>query len=247
MVFDSPAQKEEALRQRPWVRMAYRRAFERAIPIMLGYLPVGFAYGVLAQKTGLCAFNTVAMSVLVFAGSAQLIAVGLFAGGAGAASIIMTTFIVNLRHLLMSAALAPHVRSWRKTEQGLFAFQLTDETFALHAGSFPQGPPVKAEAFSVNVIAQSAWIGGSVLGVVASGLIADVEPIGLDYALPAMFIALLVAQVDSWTKFLSAGAAGAISVVLLLVGVQQMNVIAATVVAATLGLGVELWISKRSL
>lgn len=246
MVLHSSAQTGEATRHEPSVRMAWRRAFERAVPIVLGYLPVGFAYGVLAQKTGLSTFNAVAMSVLVFAGSAQLIAVGLFASGAGAASIIMTTFVVNLRHLLMSAALAPHVRSWRKTEQGLFAFQLTDETFALHAGNFPKGPPVKAEAFSVNVIAQSAWISGSVLGVLASGLIADVKPIGLDYALPAMFIALLVAQVDSWAKLLAGVTAGAVSVGLLLAGVQQMNVIVATVAAATLGLGVESWISKRS-
>ena len=154
MGLHSSAQTGNATRHKPSVRMAWRRAFERAVPIVLGYLPVGFAYGVLAQKTGLSTFNAVAMSVLVFAGSATLIAVGLFASGAGAASIIVTTFVVNLRHLLMSAALAPHVRSWRKTEQGLFAFQLTDETFALHAGSFPKGVPVKAEAFSVNVIAQ---------------------------------------------------------------------------------------------
>ena len=225
---------------------ALRRAFQRTLPIVLGYLPVGFAYGVLAQKTGLSTLNSVAMSVLVFAGSAQLIAVGLFAGGAGAASVIVTTFIVNLRHLLMSAALAPYVRAWTKKEQAVFAFQLTDETFALHASRFPQQPPVKSEAFEVNVIAQSAWIGGSVLGVLASGLIADVKPIGLDYALPAMFIALLVAQVDSWAKLLAGVTAGAVSVGLVLAGVEQMNVIVATVVAASIGLGVESWISTRS-
>ncbi len=77
------------------------------MPIALGYIPVGFAYGVLAQKAGLSAFNTVLMSIIGYAGSAQLIVVGLIAAGISPLSIIVTTVIVNLRHMLMSAALSP--------------------------------------------------------------------------------------------------------------------------------------------
>ena len=84
-------------------------AFRQALPIILGYVPVGFAYGVLAQKSGLSGLNTLLMSALVYAGSAQLIAVGLFAAAVNPLAIVATTFIVNLRHLLMSAALAPYL------------------------------------------------------------------------------------------------------------------------------------------
>ena len=82
----------------------------QALPIVLGYIPVGFAYGVLAQKNGLGLFNAVAMSVIVFAGSAQLISAGLFGAAASPFTLIFTTFVVNLRHLLMSAALAPKLK-----------------------------------------------------------------------------------------------------------------------------------------
>ena len=103
---------------------------------MLGYVPVGFAYGVLARKAGISGINTVLMSLLVYAGSAQLIAVGLFAASTSALSIIITTFVVNLRHLLMASAIAPYLKRWRKYELAAFAYELTDETFAVHSAQF---------------------------------------------------------------------------------------------------------------
>lgn len=221
-------------------------AFRQALPIVLGYVPVGFAYGVLAQKSGLSGVNTVLMSVLVFAGSAQLIAVGLFAALASPLTIVATTFIVNLRHLLMSASLAPYLSSWSKTRLTLFAYQLTDETFALHAGRFAKGNTLPAETFGINVIAQSAWVGGTVLGLAASTLITDIRPIGLDYALPAMFIALLLGQIKSRLHVFVAVATGVLSTALLLAGLSQTHVLAATILGATLGLGVHKWTSTPS-
>ena len=223
----------------------FLRALQQTLPVILGYLPVGFAYGVLAQKSGLSAANTILMSLLVFAGSAQLIAVGLLAAGTGPASVILTTFVVNLRHLLMSAALAPYLRSWTRWQQALFAFQLTDETFALHSRRFPQGETAQPETLAINMIAQSAWLGGSLLGLYAGSFITDVRPIGLVYALPAMFMVLLVWQLTSMIRWITAGLAGLISVGLALAGLSQVNVILATVLAASLGLGVERWINSR--
>ncbi len=219
-------------------------ALRRTMPIIMGYIPVGFAYGVLAQKVGLSPLNTLLMSVLVFAGSAQLIAVGLMAAGVPPLSVIVTTFVVNLRHLLMSAALSPHFKTWKKWELALFSFELTDETFALHASRFAAGDTFKSETFCINVIAQCSWVLGTWLGIVASTLITDVKPIGLDYALPAMFIALFVAQIKERLHVLVALAAGTVSVGLAMGGLNHFNVIAATLGAATLGLGVEAWTRK---
>jgi 4-azaleucine resistance transporter AzlC len=221
-------------------------ALRQTLPIILGYVPVGFAYGVLAQKSGLSGLNTLLMSVLVYAGSAQLIAVGLFAAGAAPLAIVATTFVVNLRHLLMSAALAPYLRGWSRTRLALFSYQMTDETFALHAGRFAKsrtGPP---ETFGINLIAHSAWVGSTALGLAASTLITDIRPIGLDYALPAMFIALLLGQLKSRLHLAVALVAGVVSTVLMLAGLQQSHVLAATILAATFGLGVYAWTSKRS-
>lgn len=221
------------------------RAVRQTLPVILGYLPIGFAYGVLAQKSGISGLNTVLMSLLVFAGSAQLIAVGLFTSGAGAATVILTTFMVNLRHLLMSASLSRFLGSWSRLQQALFSFQLTDETFALHSARFAGGRCSRSETFAINVIAQSAWLAGTCMGLFAGGLVSDVRPIGLDFALPAMFIVLLVWQVKSLLGLLTALAAGGCSLLLFLLGLKETSVILATVFAATLGVLLEKWIKKR--
>lgn len=213
----------------------------QALPIVLGYVPVAFAFGVLARKTGMPAAGAVCMSLMVFAGSAQLISVSLLAGGASPATVVLTTFVVNLRHLLMSAALAPALRRWPRALQWLFAFQLTDETFALHVSRLPSAPgdarpePPRAETLALNMTAQSAWVIGTIVGVFGSELVADVRPLGLDYALPAMFIALLLPYCRKARRFaLAAVLAGVLSVLLALAGAGQWNVIIATVCSATL-------------
>jgi 4-azaleucine resistance transporter AzlC len=212
-----------------------------ALPIMLGYLPVGFAYGVLAHKAGLSTFNTLLMSMIVFAGSAQLIAVGLVANGIAPLTIILTTFIVNLRHLLMSAAIFPHVSRWRKRELAGFAYELTDETFAMHSTRFELEPANKAEAFAINIVSHITWVLGGWLGIVAGQLVVDVEPLALDYVLPAMFIALLVMQIKSRTQVWVALLAGVASVVFLLFGLSQLHVIIATIIGATFGAWIDGW------
>ena len=229
------------VRSKGWLR-----GVSRAVPIALGYVPIGFAYGVLAQKAGLSTFNTLAMSIFVYAGSSQLIAVGLFVAEVAPLSIILTTFIVNLRHMLMASALAPYLSGWRKFELAAFAYELTDETFAIHAVEFPKGEPDKANDFGVNLTAQVSWVFGSWLGVVAGSLITDVKPFALDYALPAMFIALLVMQIRGSIQIAVALATGVLAVGLLLAGMSQWYVIVATVMGATLGVVLEQWIKQPS-
>jgi 4-azaleucine resistance transporter AzlC len=218
----------------------------RALPIVMGYIPIGFAFGVLAQKAGLTTLNTLLLSVMVYAGSAQLIAVGLIAAGSAAIPIILTTLVVNLRHMLFSAALSPYLKGWRKAEIAAFAFELTDESFALHAARFPQAPPGKVETLALNLTAQFSWVLGTLLGILAGQAISDVRPYALDYALPAMFIALLVVQIKDRVQVGVTLLAGGLSVLFLAGGMSQWNVIAATLAAATVGVLVEPWIKKPS-
>ncbi len=222
-----------------WVQGALQ-----ATPILLGYLPIGFAFGVLSQKAGLSPFNTLFMSLIVYAGSSQLIVVGLIAVGVTPLSIILTTFVVNLRHMLMSAALTPHLNKWPKWALAGFAFELTDESFALHATRFVEKAAERAETFAVNITAHAAWILGTWLGVVAGGLITDIEPFALDYALPAMFIALLVMQIKKNAQIFAALLAGGLSVGLYLYGWGQWYVIIATIIGASFGVLVEKWIKN---
>lgn len=216
-------------------RPAWTRGVSRALPIVMGYIPIGFAYGVLAQQAGLSLFNTLAMSVLVYAGSAQLVATGLFAVAAPPLSIVATTFVVNLRHLLFSAALSPYLKRWRKLELAAFAYELTDESFALHSAQFPDGVPPKAEVFALNATAQVSWVLGGLLGALVGGWVTDVEPLALDYTLPAMFIALLVMQIKAHTEVAVAVLTGLLAVGLTLLGLDRWSVFVATLAGATIG------------
>lgn len=218
----------------------------QAVPIVLGYVPIGLTFGVLAQKAGISGLNTVLMSLLVYAGSAQLIAVGQFAAGMPPLSIVLTTFVVNLRHLLFSATVAPFLKGWRSTQLAAFAYELTDETFAVHSARFASHGPNRNEAFAINITAQASWVLGTLLGIALGHTIADVKPLGLDYALPAMFIALLVLQIEDRWHVGVALLAGLTATGLLLVGVERWHIIIATLVGATIGVLVEQWIEKPS-
>ena len=209
--------------------------FSSAIPVVMGYLPVGFAYGVLGVNAGISSQNIIIMSLIVFAGSAQLMATGFFAQGLNPFSIILTTLIVNLRHLLMSASLSTHMKKWNKVQVAGFCYELTDETFAVHSLRFAEGNTSALTAMSINVICQSSWIIGTILGVLAGNLITDVKPFALDYALPAMFIALLLLQVHSKRHAIVALLGGFLSLLIWGIGITQWNVIIATVIGATLG------------
>jgi len=224
----------------------WRNILSSAMPVVFGYLPIGFAYGVLANNAGLTVFQTVLMSIIVYAGSAQLIAASLFAQALHPLSIIATTFIVNLRHLLMSASLAPYLRQWKPYQVALFGFELTDESFGVHSMRFDRGETQPRSTIMINLICQSSWVLGSFLGAVAGNLIQDVRPFALDYALPAMFIALLIFQIKNKKYLIIALIGAGLSLILWQLGSTQWHVIIATVIAATIGAGVETWQKRQS-
>ena len=228
------------------LKQVWQRRLGQAAPIVLGYIPIGFAYGILAQKVGLSARNTMLMSLLVYAGASQFVAAGLFGAGVPAPSIVLTTFVVNLRHALMSASVAPHLREWRTSTLAAFAYQLTDETFAVHAARFDSGTVNRGEVFCVNLAAQAAWVCGSWLGVIGGQFVPDPEPWGLDYALPALFIALLVLQIRDRIQVGVALLAGIVAVGLTLLGMDRWAVVVATLLGATVGMVWEQWAKTPS-
>ena len=170
----------------------YMDGVRRALPIVLGYVPVAFAFGVLAVKSNIPPALVVAMSVFHFAGSGQFVCAGLWGAGVGAMSVIVAVFVVNLRHLLMSAAMAEPLAPLKRWQRFLFGCEMTDETFGVHITAFQRGWKLcTATLFTCNLTAHASWVLGTVIGVFCGGLVHDVKPLGLDYALTAMFLALL--------------------------------------------------------
>ena len=208
----------------------------RGLPIFLGYVPLGFAYGVLAVQNGIPPVPAVLMSLFVYAGAGQFIAVGLCGAGAPVLTIVFTTLIVNLRHLLMSAALAPWLAPFARIHQWFIGWGLTDEVFATHSSAMNAGEKARLPlVYATNFTAHSGWILGSLLGAVARDFLPDPKFLGLDFALPAMFMALLAPLCRDRLRVLIAMLAAVLSVMLVLAGAGRWNVILATLISATVG------------
>ncbi len=202
-------------------------------PICLGYLPIGIAFGVLAGKAGLNPFEIGLMSVIVFAGSAQFIAVSMMASGAGALAIIATVFIVNLRHLLMSYALAVFLKPEKRRKLSLFAYGVTDESFAVNYSRFNASGWNLNQALVLNHTANLVWLFSTVVGGFSGTLIPD-GAFGIDYALIAMFICLLVFQLRGRIYIITAIMAGVFAVIFALIIPGNLHVIIGSVLAATI-------------
>lgn len=206
-----------------------------AWPICVGYVPIGLAFGVLAQKAGLSALAVGLMSALVFAGSSQFIAVAMLGAGAGIVSIVATTFAVNLRHLLMSSALSVHLKGVRRRWLTLFAYGITDESFALNLVRFREGGWDWRRALTVNHVTNAAWVISTIAGALGGALIPE-HAFGIDYALMGMFLCLLVYQLRGRIYVLTALIAGAAAVAISLMIPGNSYIVAASVIAATAGL-----------
>ncbi len=212
----------------------FRKGAAAAWPICLGYLPVGLACGTLAQQAGLPFWAVGLMSILVFAGSAQFIAISMLAAGASPVSIILTTLIVNLRHTLMSSTLAVYLQEVNRWFLSLFAYGITDESFAVNMTRFRTGEWNRWQALAVNHLSNSAWVAATTCGALVGQLIPQ-GALGMDYAMTGMFISLLTFQLQNRIFILTGLLAGLISVTCYLLIPGDSYIIIASVCGATLG------------
>ena len=225
-------------------RALAREGMLAAWPICLGYFPIGLAFGVLAQKAGLHPTEIGLMSILVFAGSSQFIAVSMLSGGATVLSIVITTFVINLRHVLMSSSLAAYLRSLSRGWAALFAYGVTDESFAVNLTRFRNGSWDWRQAIVLNHSANAAWIGSSILGAF-SGQFIPTGAFGIDYALIAMFLCLLVFQLRGKLYAVTAIVAGVVAVILALLVPGNIYIVLASILAATFGVFFQRLVRKN--
>ena len=205
-----------------------------AWPICLGYFPIGLALGVLAQQAGLPWWSVALMSLLVFAGSAQFICVAMLETKASIPAIILTTFFVNLRHLLMSSALAVYMPGIRRRFLALYSYGVTDESFAVNMTRFRSGDWDRWRALTVNHLANATWILATIFGVLVGQFVPQ-GAFGIDYALTGMFICLLVFQLQGRIYIITGLLAAIISVAWYLLIPGDSYIIGAAVSAATIG------------
>ncbi|WP_339224845.1 AzlC family ABC transporter permease [Paenibacillus sp. FSL H8-0332] len=216
------------------------------LPTLLGYLSIGFAAGVVEKTAGLTLAEIAMISIILYAGSAQFIAAGMIAAGSSASGIVITILLVNLRHLLLSAALSPYFRHLPPLRNLLIGSLLTDETFGVAIQKSATRKQISERwMHGLNITAYLNWFLANITGAILGQWISSPEKWGLDFALPAMFIGLPVLTIMGRRKYkldITVGLAAAVVAVLVSVlWSPSMGVIAAALVASTIGVVMEQW------
>ncbi|MGM9604251.1 MAG: AzlC family ABC transporter permease [Faecousia sp.] len=168
-----------------------KTAFLDTVPVMTGYLFLGFGFGIIMQQNGYSVLWALAMSLFIYAGSMQYVGVGLLTSGAGLAAAALTTLMVNARHLFYGISMVDAYKGAGKRKPYLI-FALTDETYSLVSREPPKGVERTAYCFLVSLFDQCYWVAGSALGALAGKLPLDFT--GIDFALTALFVTIFVEQ-----------------------------------------------------
>ena len=169
----------------------FRTAFLDTIPVMTGYLFLGFGFGILAQQNGLSLWWAMAMSVFIYAGSMQFVAVTMLSGGTGILSAALTTLAVNARHLFYGISMIDRYKGTGKKKPYLI-FSLTDETYSLVSQKEP-GQDGGEYYLLVSALDQLYWVLGTLLGA-AAGQWIPLNYDGIDFVLTALFVTIFVEQ-----------------------------------------------------
>lgn len=220
----------------------FLQGFKDCAPTLLGYISIGMAFGVVGVASKLSVLEIALLSVFVYAGSAQFIICALLIANTPTSAIILTIFIVNLRHFLMSLTLAPHFTRYSLLRNIGFGTLLTDETFGVAITKFMKENKLYGKWMDgLNVTAYLTWIASCTAGAFLGQWVANPEKWGLDFALTAMFVALLVLQLSSLGK-------GKVKHYVLLIGYMviamyvlsffvpsHVAVLIATIIVATIG------------
>lgn len=188
-----------------------RRGFIACLPPALGVFVYGLVFGVLSRQAGLSDAQALSMSAFVYAGASQLLAMDLWGPNLDAAAVVVTTLVVNLRHVLMGASVAPWYRELGPGRAYGTVFLMADENWAMAMAAYARGERDGAYMAGGGLAVWSAWLLATGLGRLLTGGLADPAALGLDFAFTAVFLALLTGFWRGRSDLLPWGIAAAVS------------------------------------
>ncbi|ALC91930.1 branched-chain amino acid ABC transporter permease [Bacillus sp. FJAT-18017] len=211
----------------------FRSGLQAGISIAIGYFPIALTFGLLAKSAGLSISETLLMSLIVFAGAAQYISLSLLSLGTGIFEIVLTTFILNIRHFLMATSLNEKTPEGDIGAKAIYSFGLTDETFSVAATK--EGEVRKGYMFGLILISYASWVVFSAIGHVIGSNLPQTLQDGMAVALYAMFIGLLVPSMKGNAKVVYLAAmAAAFNTIFTMAGVLEAgwSIVTATLLSA---------------
>jgi len=183
-----------------------------ALPILIGVIPFAMISGVAAASVGLTFFETLGMSVIVFAGASQLAVFQLMSVGSPWIIMVLTAWIINLRFTMYSATLAPYLQKLSLGQKALLAYMLSDQAFGISVGHFASNEKISHRWFYFGA-ASTIWVAWQISAIIGSLLGALVPASwGLDFAFPLSFMALMFAALSDHPTVIAALAGGIIAV-----------------------------------
>lgn len=203
-------------------RKSLAAAFPVTVPVLMGYLAIGMAFGFMLQAIGYNFIWAFFMSLTIYAGSGQYLGVSLLSSAAALSTVAVMTLLINFRHLVYGLSMLEKFRGMG-LRKFYMIFSLTDETYALLSSVQPPvGVDPRNFYFSIALLDQSYWILGSVIGAVAGALL-PIDTTGIDFAMTALFVVIAVDQWSAYKRHLPALlGAGVTLLSLLLVGAENM-------------------------
>lgn len=176
-----------------------KAAVKDTLPTVFGYIGIGIAFGVIGRASGFSPLVVILMSVFIYAGSAQFTTVSMLAAANPVASIILATFLVNSRMILMGTTIGHYFKKDSVAKNVMLGTLITDESFALGMNklNFTKGKLSFEWLNTANWIAYLTWGISTGIGAILGGVVGDPKKLGLDYAIVAMFFGLLYLQVIS--------------------------------------------------
>lgn len=167
----------------------FKEGLVAGLPIVLGYFPIAMAFGLLSKNTGISFGDTSLFSIMVYAGASQFMALDLIIAGVSSSGIILATFLLNLRHMMMSASLSLRLRGVKKSILPVIAFGITDETFSV--ASFNMEKISVPYLLAMNISSYLSWVAGTMVGFLIGEILPQSLQSSLSIGLYAMFAALL--------------------------------------------------------
>ncbi|MEI8131594.1 MAG: AzlC family ABC transporter permease [Leptolinea sp.] len=211
------------------------------LPILLGVIPFGLIYGIAAVNAGISPLQAMLMSSIVFSGSAQFAATQLISHGALASVVILTILVVNLRHVMYSATIAPHLKKYSTRWKTFLAYLLTDEAFAMTITRFTEKPDMPHKnwyLFGAGFILWFTWQIATAIGIFAGGQVPSNW--SLDFTIALTFLALSVPSIRDRSTAVAA-ITGGVAAILLRGMPYQLGLVTAAILGIAAGFGVEKW------